>query len=367
MDEQMNDQFCAENVSEATDTDDLSATAATDRDGANVTETIPAATTAGEDPTTPAEQSEDAEEETFDINSLRPHVKPLYKVLFILLMIVAIGASLYFSFNAISLSMYEYAETEDGWQLSGFHNDNTVKSIRIDYVMEKRSSTTWEADTSRPITSIREYALCCDNDIEEIFIGKDVAYIQPLAFYSCKSLRHIEVDPANTHYVSVDGILYNYDMTEIIQFPIAYSRYENNHLKDENGKMHYVIPDTVRKVGALCFAYAEDLAEVTLSPATERLETLSFFRCSDLAAIDLPDTLTYIGSDSFSYCTLLTSVYIPYAVTEIGHHALYECSGITDINVARSKEEFAEVKLGNYWNYTTLTHRIAVNYDQGRT
>ena len=313
-------------------------------------------------------ETNDETAEQFSFDKLKPKIKPIWKVLFLVFLLGCIAVSLYFSFNALSLDMYEYSEKDGGWQLTGFHTDSSEenKVVRIDYVMEKHG-VVWEKNEEKPITSVKKYAFCCDNDVEIIYIGKTVTEIEELAFYSCKNLQAVLVDPENPAYLSENGILYNKDKTELILFPISYVDYAENTLVKTTGEektMEYTLPETVERIGALGFAYAKGLTKVTLPQNLKSLGTLAFFRCESLGEIHLPKGLTTIGSDAFSYCKKLTYIYIPASVTEIGHHAFYECTGLTEIDVERSKAEFKNVDLGDYWENVGLLKSIAIRYEQ---
>ncbi len=306
--------------------------------------------------------------EQFSFDSLKPTIKPIWKILFLVFLLGCIAVSLYFSFNALSLDMYEYSETDDGWQLTGFHTDSSEenKVVRIDYVMEKHG-VGWEKNENKPISSIKKYAFCCDNDVEIIHIGKTVTNIEELAFYSCKNLQAILVDPENPSYLSENGILYNKDKTELILFPISYVDYAKNTLAQTTGEektMRYALPSSVERIGALGFAYAKGLTEIDLPQNLKTLGTLAFFRCESLGKISLPKGLTTIGSDAFSYCKKLTYMYIPASVTEIGHHAFYECTGLTEIDAERSEEQFKRIELGDYWENVDLLKSITIRYDR---
>ncbi len=306
--------------------------------------------------------------EQFSFDSLKPKIKPIWKILFLIFLLGCIAVSLYFSFNALSLDMYEYSEKDGGWQLTGFHTDSSEenKVVRIDYVMEKHG-VGWEKNENKPITSIKKYAFCCDNDVEIIYIGKTVTDIEELAFYSCKNLQAVLVDPENPSYLSENGILYNKDKTELILFPISYVDYAENTLVQTAGEektMEYALPTSVEKIGALGFAYAKGLTKITLPQNLKTLGTLAFFRCESLAELRLPKGLTTIGSDAFSYCKKLTYMYIPASVAEIGHHAFYECAGLKEIDVERSKDEFKNVNLGDYWENVGLLKSITIRYEQ---
>lgn len=308
------------------------------------------------------------EAQQFSFDNLKPKIKPIWKVVFMIVLLACIGASLYFSFNALSLDTFEFSETENGWELTGFHNDGTTKEIVIDYVMIKKG-VKWEKDFSRPVTSIRQYALCCDNTIEKITVGKNVNSIADQAFYSCEKLKAVFVEEGNGSYLSENGVLYTADKTEIVLFPISYVDYENNiivHGEGEEREMTYALPATVKKVGSLAFAYAKNLTSVVLPDSVEELGALSFFKCSSLTSLDLPDGLRSIGSDTFSYCKKLTYMFLPASVTKIGHHTFYECSGLNELDVERTEQQFKEINLGDYWKNRTLLEPITIRYGQTR-
>ena len=67
------------------------------------------------------------------------------------------------------------------------------------------------------ITSIGEFLDCCN--LKEIDIPNSVTRIGYGAFRECDSLKYINVEENNLNYISVNGILYSKDMTEIITIP----------------------------------------------------------------------------------------------------------------------------------------------------
>lgn len=78
----------------------------------------------------------------------------------------------------------------------------------------------------------------------EVFIPKNVSKIGKHAFLS-DYISSISVDPENPYFTSVDGVLYNKEMTELIYYP---QRKQDNE---------FAIPETVKKIssGAFDLAY----------------------------------------------------------------------------------------------------------------
>lgn len=335
----------------------------------------------------------------------------LKQIIFVLIIVVAVGLAIYFSVAAVQKDTFEYKNTDGGVVLSKFNNTGYVRELHIDYLTDieyKDGDSNPETnfyltkDESKPITAIKEYAFNCDEKLEVIYIGASVQEIDGKSFYTCNALERIEVDENNPKYCDIDGVLYNKEQTEVICFPINHSKYLatkygfNDEMDESDGAyseyvekvLTYKVPSTVKKIGKLSFNYT-DLKVVYLPEGLKRIETMSFFRATKLDYVysyksngeiypSLPEGLEYLGSDSFSYCQELDYLYIPYSLQEIGHHAFWDSvykedgdlKGITEINVARSKDDFKKnVDCGDQWRpkYDFLLFKKNVDTNYGAT
>ena len=368
-----------------------------------------------------------------------PHVNKPYKyynlkkAIFVIVIIVAVSLSMLFSVLALQNETFEYTEIENGLQFSKFSNTGYLYELDIDYVSEieyipgnNDPATNFRVvkDESKPITSVRQFTLNCDDKIKTIRIGADVLEIDGKAFYSCWALQNIEVDENNPNYCDVDGVLYNKDKTEILCYPCDHDEYlrqkygyENELYRNDvtpeyqNDIQTYVVPSTVKKIGEMCFNYA-NLRVIYLPEGLETIETLAVFKlhervdqwgttpslenvftykASDVTDphftgvealgevyLSLPEGLEFIGSDAFSYNQNLQYMYIPSSVTHIGHHAFWddcykedgELKGVTVMNVAQSEEDFSKNTVGDDWlpeyDYLLFKKPIVVNYSVER-
>lgn len=347
-----------------------------------------------------------------------PHINKPYKyytlkkIVFVLVIIVAVSLSIYFSVMALQNDTFEYTETEQGIEFSKFSNTGYLYELDIDYISDieyiagnNDPATNFKVvkDETKPITSVREFTLNCDDKIKTIRIGANVTDVDTKAFYSCWALQNIEVDEDNPNYCDVDGVLYNKDKTEVLCYPCDHDEYlrqkygyERELYKDEVTPEYerdiqtYVVPSTVEKIDEMCFNYA-NLRVIYLPEGLKRIETLSVFKLHEkvdqwgttpsltnvysyksdkvtdthftnekaLGKVynSLPEGLEFIGSDAFSYNQALSYVYIPESVTHIGHHAFWdtvykedgELKGVSEIYVAASEEEFANLDVGDDW------------------
>ncbi|MBQ7256469.1 MAG: leucine-rich repeat domain-containing protein [Abditibacteriota bacterium] len=91
------------------------------------------------------------------------------------------------------------------------------------------------------------------------------------AFEGCESLESINVDKNNKNYTSVSGVLYNKDVTKLIQCP------------------------------------------------------------GGVSSIEIPDSVTSIGDVAFRGCSRLKSIMIPNSVTSIGWGAFWGCESLKEI------------------------------------
>ena len=368
-----------------------------------------------------------------------PHINKPYKyynlkkAIFVIVIIVAVSLSMLFSVLALQNETFEYTETTDGIEFSKFSNTGYLYELDIDYVSEieyiagnNDPATNFKVvkDETKPITSVRQFTFNCDDKIKTIRIGANVTKVDPKAFYSCWALQNIEVDENNPNYCDVDGVLYNKDKTEILCYPCDHDEYlrqkygyENELYRNDvtpeyqNDIQTYVVPSTVKKIGEMCFNYA-NLRVIYLPEGLETIETLAVFKlhervdqwgttpslenvftykASDVTDphftgvealgevyLSLPEGLKFIGSDAFSYNQNLQYMYIPSSVTHIGHHAFWddcykedgELKGVTVMNVAQSEEDFSKNTVGDDWlpeyDYLLFKKPIVVNYSVER-
>ena len=199
---------------------------------------------------------------TYKIDGLAaPHINKPYsnyalkKAIFILVIVVSVGLSIYFSVRAVSQETFKYTETEDGWELFKFSNNGKIKELTIDYVSSIRYADrdsdaadgffSVETDESKPVTKIREYAFNCDETLQTVYIGKNVKEIDGKSFYTCRALRKIVVDPENENYCDVDGVLFTKDKKTVICCPIARNKDQRMSFVEERLIDKYGFAQTV--------------------------------------------------------------------------------------------------------------------------
>ena len=189
------------------------------------------------------------------------------------------------------------------------------------------------------VTSIGDSAFYSCDGLTTVTIPNSVTYISGSAFSSCSGLTMFNVDNENSHYKSVDGVLFNFDVTKLIQYPIG------------NSRKTYVVPNSVITIEDGAFKYCRGLTAVTIPNSVVTIDNAAFSSCRGLTSITIPATT--IGDLAFFDCEGLTTITLSNSVTSIGSEAFSWCSGLQEvINLAEEPQRitsdvFSVVQLGN--------------------
>ena len=118
--------------------------------------------------------------------------------------------------------------------------------------------------------------------------------------------RHtvIEVDKESQYFISVDGVLFDKEMTNLLHYPSS--------LKNES----YTVPSSVKNIEQFAFELTENLRTVVLPEGLVSIERNAFLG-SGIKTINLPGTLTIIGSYVFDHCPNLINLVIPEGIKSI--------------------------------------------------
>ncbi|MBR2743275.1 MAG: leucine-rich repeat domain-containing protein, partial [Clostridia bacterium] len=217
--------------------------------------------------------------------------------------------------------------------------------------------------------------------LESISLPSGIVAIEGIedgAFESCKSLKSITVDPANTSYASDGGVLFNKNMTALVLYPAA--------KRDSS----YTVPDTVTSIGAYAFAGSNNLDSITISENVALIGWKAFDRCRHLASITVdpenaayssedgvlfdklktklirypngktdtaytvPDTVTAIGSNAFEGSWGLASVTVPEGVLTIGNNAFAGCGNLVQISLPASLTSIGDAAFNGCYALETV-------------
>lgn len=92
-----------------------------------------------------------------------------------------------------------------------------------------------------------------------------------------------------------------------------------------NANTTYVyLPDSIKKIGAMCFAYCGNIKGVRLPSNITTIDDGTFYQCRALIGVTIPDGVQSIGSKAFAQCDNIVSVAIPNFVTTISEDAFVD-------------------------------------------
>ncbi len=135
--------------------------------------------------------------------------------------------------------------------------------------------------------------------LRKIVLPSTLTWMGFSPFGFCRQMQEIEVEAGNLSYKAVNGVLYTYDLTCLVQYPAG--------RKAEV----FVVPETVKSIGAGAFAGCIYLKKVILPAGFKTLSRKSFSSCDSLKEIVLPKSLERIEGQAFEFCHALKKISMP--------------------------------------------------------
>lgn len=255
---------------------------------------------------------------------------------------------------------------------------------------------------------INHYAFATYPQIEELYLGKNISYINSSAtFEGLDHLNYIEVDKENSEYATIDGVLFSKDLKDLIfisptrhidykipetvesvygsfekctklknltinkniskVYPLYSQTYENVYVSEENP--HFTSVDGI--------LYSKDLKTVLLVPPMKvnsalldsviEIASYAFLENSN-EKIVLPDSVILINDYAFPFHNLylyneqLKEITIGKNVTKIGTCAFDGTINLKTVNYKGNQESFSQIEILEYNDYF-LNADIIYNYE----
>ena len=213
---------------------------------------------------------------------------------------------------------------------------NSLKSIKIPdsvEIIESNAFSDCENLLSvyipSSVTTIGEGAFSWCENLLSVVIPSSVNNLASSAFLNCRGLMEIVVDNDNITYASVDGVLYNKDISVLIYSPTA--------------KRNVIVPNTVKAIMNDAFFCCMQLESVHLGDSIAYIGDNAFNNCHNLEYINMPKSLVSIGETAFWACGL-KSVEVPASVSNIGRCAFAGCDNLLSITVDKNNQKFSSIE-----------------------
>ena len=168
-----------------------------------------------------------------------------------------------------------------------------------------------------------------------IFIPATVQHIGDRAFYGCSALTAINVASANPNYRSVNGVLFNKSLTELMAYPIGKSA------------TSYTVPESVTRIRQGAFGNSK-LISVTLPAGLTDVEYLAFADNPSLTYVTcLATTPPALGA--FAFVSTINNSGITLTVPYNSHES-YRSSGWRPFAYTVSVEDIEPTQAGDVNN-----------------
>lgn len=182
------------------------------------------------------------------------------------------------------------------------------------------------------VERIGKYAFNGCDSIVTMNIPSSVKEIDSKAFHSCNGLVEFVVSENNEYYSSIDGVLFDKDVTVLVKFPLAKEVDEYN------------VPKTLQSIGADSFNGCMYITKISFY--AETIEENAFYGCENLEKVTIGGLVRTIEPYAFYNCKKLNELSVLSVDLTIGEWAFYKCDNLETINYIRSEEMWKEYDFG---------------------
>ncbi len=220
-----------------------------------------------------------------------------------------------------------------------FYNCKSVKTIDLPKMLSKlgdevftgcTSLETFTATKGNPTACTVESGILYNSNVTTLIhypsaniasvftIPSSVSKIEDNALADCKYINEFNINSTEKHFDIVDGVLYNYQLTELIKYPLG------------KGGSDITIPDTVRKIANNAFKNTGISGVVNLPYELEEIGDFAFEGCTGISSFNINNGVNFYTENGVLYSKDKTkliqypgknssdTVIIPDTVKEIG-------------------------------------------------
>lgn len=166
------------------------------------------------------------------------------------------------------------------------------------------------------VTMIEENAFASCTALETIALGNSKAKFAQTSLSDCSSLTAFTTASTNEKYKAVDGVLYSFELSELILFPRG-------------------------RTGTY-----------TLLNKVTRIKTDAFYYCSLESFVCPNDGKLYkIEEGAFDFCLSLTSLNMCESIKTLEDYCIFQCMNLTYLSFDGTIEQWNQVSKTNKWHY----------------
>ena len=181
------------------------------------------------------------------------------------------------------------------------------------------------------VTTIASYALS-SSEMQKLTIPASVTEIGLRAFVDPYKLSEIVVDPANKNFKSVNGVLYNAEVTKLIHYPF------------DKKDVSFEMPDTVTTLDSDVYFYNKNLKSLYISKSLYSLNAYQFLYLENLTQVIYDGTGAQIHRGLF----VSTARFIPSSVIAAEKEAAASIAGLkADLKSAQDNKSTSDTSAKN--------------------
>ena len=215
------------------------------------------------------------------------------------------------------------------------------------------------------VTSIGSYAFDGCTKLTSVTIPNSVTSIGVSMFSRCSDLTSINVASNNPNYCSINGVLFNKDVTVLFQCPGGKSGTYNipnsiTNIKEGSfsgcSKLTSIaIPNSVTSIGSYAFNNCSSLTSATIGNSVTSIGAYAFYACSKLTKIVIPNSVINLGTNAFESCSGLVSAEIGTGITTINNYTFRWCSNLKSLIIGRNVNSIGTSAFAGCSNLTSVT------------
>ena len=184
------------------------------------------------------------------------------------------------------------------------------------------------ASLPNSLTAIGDFAFKDCIELNTIILPENLSALGIGAFNTCIQLQAIGLEAANSHYTTINGVLFDAPATTLLAFPAA-----------RDGS--YNIPAGVSSIRAWAFSGAIFLDQINFPSSLTTLGEGSFNDCLELSSIALPSGVTSLPDFCFNNCSSLQTLTLPDTISTINPGALRSTGALRQIDVSPANTRYS--------------------------
>ena len=228
--------------------------------------------------------------------------------------------------NCYALETIELPDSVEKIGNGAFYNCESLKSIKLPASLKRLDGATFmgcydlrEVDFQDGVESVMDSDFIGCSALEKVSIGKAFSNVESYydtsvpsnnAFYFCKGLKEITVDPENPNFYSEDGILFDKESKKILTYPAA-----------KSGDS-YSVPKSVTTIAYGAFAFNKNLVSVTLPDGLKEIDEHAFREVERMNGLEVPASVQEIKAEAVHNNNTLKNVTVYGKDTILGENCI---------------------------------------------